>query len=143
MESSLRALLADQADQRPVGRLVVVFALQPHAPRLAVLDDLHARQHVVNHVVAAAAEAPAHEFDGRCRLRKRDDRIVLRGPARRAPDHRLPVGVRPDEPDAPVRHERVELELVVDDHVERDVDDVAVVAAQVIEPALQRSGRRR
>ena len=87
-------------------------------------------------VVAAAAQRVQLQVFAAAAAAERDHRIVLGGAARGAADHRLPVGVRPYEPDAPVGHDGVELELVVDDDVERDVDDVAVVAAQIVEPAL-------
>src|SRR5262249_25224983 len=132
------ALLAHQADQRTVSGLVVVLALEADALRLAVLDDLHARQRVVNKLAAASLKTsgPGLRFRRRL-LRKRNDWILLRRAPGRATDQLLAVSVRPHEPDAPVRHQGVELKLAVDDHVEGDVDDVAIVAAQVEEPALQ------
>src|SRR5262249_30203079 len=64
------------------------------------------------------------------------DRIVGSGPPGRAADHLHAIRVGPDVPDPSIGDQRLELEMAVDHHVERDVDRVAIVAAQVIEPTL-------
>jgi hypothetical protein len=64
---------------------------------------------------------------------------VLRG----APDQHHPISVGPNEPESAIGNERVEFELIVDNHVEGDVDDVAVIAAQIVPPASRKAADER
>ncbi len=130
------ALLADQADQRPVSRLVVVLPHQADPLAFAVLDHGRGRQHGFEKVPPTATQAPQQRARRPRSLAEHDHRIVRRGPLGGAADHLHAVGVGPDRPHAAVRHQRLEFQVTVHHHVERDVDRVAVIAAQRVEPAL-------
>src|SRR5215218_9701784 len=88
----VHAFLADQADQRPVRRLVIVLGHEAYAPALAVLDHVRACQQTVQ-LVAAPMTEPS-EPGGRARRlwREQDDGVVLRRASRGAPDQGGAIG---------------------------------------------------
>src|SRR5205814_228705 len=89
------AFLADQADQRRVGRAVVVLANARDALAAAVLADLHARHRVGDALADAAAYARNDPARSLRRLGKENDRIVPGGAPGRAADQAHPVGIGP------------------------------------------------